>query len=137
MFSLGGETVDSTLQHPVEQLPERLVQVLLGRAQPRGEVAGALENAHLLVEAVEEADVAGLVGDLGREEDPLLRGGQARMIGPSSSVTRCSPMKKAERPYMRWYRSSGSIRSCQSVRSRLKSRSWVATAGAPRAHTCR
>ncbi len=52
--------------------------------------------------------------------------GQARMIGPSSSVTRCSPMKNAERPYMRWKRSSGSIRSCQSIRSRLKSRSWVA-----------
>jgi hypothetical protein len=49
--------------------------VLLGRAQPRGEVVGALENSHLLVEAVEEANVAGLVGDLGGEEDPLLLGG--------------------------------------------------------------
>src|SRR6185503_1048240 len=39
------------------------------------EVVGALQHANLLVEAVEEADVAGLVGDLGGEEDPLLRGG--------------------------------------------------------------
>ena len=49
----------------------------------------------------------------------------ARMIGPSSSVTRCSPMKKAERPYIRWKRSSGSIRSFQSALSRVKSTSWV------------
>ena len=51
--------------------------------------------------------------------------GQARMIGPSSSATFCSPMKKLESPYMRWKRSSSGIRSCQSTRSWEKSRSWV------------
>ncbi len=48
------------------------------------------------------------------------------MIGPSSSVTRCSPMKKPDSPYIRWKRSSGGIRSCQSMRSWLKSSSCVA-----------
>ena len=52
--------------------------------------------------------------------------GAARMIGPSSSVTRCSPMKKPESPNSRCARSSGEIRSCQSIRSWLKSMSWVA-----------
>ena len=42
--------------------------------EPRGEVVGALEHADLLVEAVEEADVARLVGDLRREEDPHVLG---------------------------------------------------------------
>ena len=32
--------------------------------------------------------------------------GAARIIGPSSSVTFCSPMKKEDSPYMRWNRSS-------------------------------
>ena len=48
------------------------------------------------------------------------------MIGPSSSATFCSPMKKLESPYMRWKRSSAGMRSCQSIRSWEKSRSWVA-----------
>ena len=52
--------------------------------------------------------------------------GVARNIGPSSSVTFCSPMKKDDSPYIRWKRSSGSIRSCQSIRSCVKSMSWVA-----------
>ena len=52
--------------------------------------------------------------------------GAARIIGPSSAVTRCSPMKKDDRPYMRAKRSSASIRSCQSMRSCVKSMSWTA-----------
>ena len=85
-----------------------------------------VEDADLAVEALEEAHVAGLVGDLGAEEDPLLLGRAARMIGPSSSATFCSPMKKEASPYIRWKRSSSSKRSCQSILSWLKSRSWVA-----------
>src|SRR6185503_19613708 len=49
-----------------------------------------------------------------------------RIIGPSSAVTRCSPTKNDDSPYMRWKRSSSSIRSCQSIRSCVKSRSCVA-----------
>ncbi len=33
--------------------------------------------------------------------------GAARIIGPSSAATRCSPMKNDDSPYMRWKRSSG------------------------------
>src|SRR4051794_29025168 len=50
--------------------------------------------------------------------------GAARIIGPSSSATRCSPMKNDDRPYIRWKRSS-SGKPCQSLRSRVKSRSCV------------
>jgi hypothetical protein len=32
VLGLGGESIDAPLQHPVEQLSERLVQVLLGGA---------------------------------------------------------------------------------------------------------
>jgi hypothetical protein len=46
----------------------RLLQAFLERVR--------LEDAHLLVEAVEELDVARLVGDLGAEEDALLLGGR-------------------------------------------------------------
>ena len=52
--------------------------------------------------------------------------GTARIIGPSSAATRCSPMKNDDSPYMRWKRSSASMRSCQSMRSWVKSMSWVA-----------
>ncbi len=52
--------------------------------------------------------------------------GAARIIGPSSDATRSSPMKNADRPYMRWKRSSSPMRSCQSIRSCAKSRSCVA-----------
>ena len=74
------------LEQPVEELVERLVGVLGGRLEPLGEVVGPLEHADLAVEAVEEAHVARLVGDLGREEDPLLlgRGGahdRAELVG--------------------------------------------------------
>ena len=41
--------------------------------------------------------------------------GAARIIGPSSAATRCSPMKNDDSPYMRWKRSSASMRSCQSI----------------------
>ncbi len=41
--------------------------------------------------------------------------GAARIIGPSSAATRCSPMKNDDSPYIRWNRSSASIRSCQSI----------------------
>mgnify|MGYP001136080497 CR=1 FL=1 len=51
-------------KHPVEELAEPLVQMLLGGSKPRSEVLGALEHADLLVEAVEEPDVAGLIGEL-------------------------------------------------------------------------
>ena len=52
--------------------------------------------------------------------------GAARIIGPSSSATFCSPMKNDDSPYMRWKRSSSGMRSCQSMRSWVKSMSWVA-----------
>ena len=64
------------------------------------EVVG-LEHADLGVEAVEERDVARLVGDLRAEEDPHVLVGAARIIGPSSAATRCSPMKNDDSPYMR------------------------------------
>src|SRR3954451_17211733 len=48
VLRLGRQAVDPALQHPVEQLAERVVQVLLGRAEAPGEVGG-LEDAHLLV----------------------------------------------------------------------------------------
>src|SRR4051794_25174982 len=60
------------MEQLVEELAERLVQVLLGLAQALGEIAGPLEDADLAVEAVEELDVSRLVGDLGGEEDALL-----------------------------------------------------------------
>jgi hypothetical protein len=52
--------------------------------------------------------------------------GTARMIGPSSAATRCSPTKNELSPYIRATRSSGSMRSCQSTRSWLKSMSCTA-----------
>ena len=52
--------------------------------------------------------------------------GAARIIGPSSAATRCSPMKNDDRPYMRWKRSSAGMRSCQSIRSWVKSMSCTA-----------
>ena len=52
--------------------------------------------------------------------------GAARIIGPSSSATFCSPMKNELSPYMRWKRSSSGMRSCQSIRSCVKSMSCVA-----------
>ena len=52
--------------------------------------------------------------------------GTARMIGPSSAATRCSPQKNADSPYMRMKRSSGPMRSCQSIRSCVKSMSCTA-----------
>jgi len=45
--------------------------------------------------------VARLVGDLRAEEDFWLSVGAARMIGPNSSATFCSPMKNDDSPYMR------------------------------------
>ena len=93
--------------------------------EPLLQVVG-LEHADLGVEAVEERDVARLVGDLRAQEDPHVLVGRARIIGPSSAATRCSPMKNEDSPYMRWKRSSASMRSCQSMRSCVKSMSCVA-----------
>ena len=50
--------------------------------------------------------------------------GAARIIGPSSSVTFCSPMKNADSPYIRWKRSS-SGNPLQCSRSTEKSSSCV------------
>ena len=64
--------------------------------------------------------------------------GTARIIGPSSAATRCSPTKNEDSPYIRATRSSASMRSCQSMRSWVKSRSCDApTAGAPTARRAR
>ena len=52
--------------------------------------------------------------------------GAARIIGPSSAATRCSPTKNDDSPYIRSKRSSSSKRSCQSIRSWVKSISCVA-----------
>ena len=72
-----------------------------GLLEAAGERVG-LEHADLRVEAVEEPHVPGLVGDLGREEDLHVLGRRgASSSGPSSSVTRCSPMKNDDRPYIR------------------------------------
>jgi hypothetical protein len=79
----------------VEQLDERLVDVLARALQARLERPVALE--HLGVEAVEELRVAGLVD---------LLGGQERLLGlvvvgaheaAELVATRSSPMKNADR----------------------------------------
>ena len=62
------------LSSPSKSVPEGRVEVLLERVEPLAEVVGALEDADLAEEAVEEADVASLVGDLRAEEDPLRLG---------------------------------------------------------------
>ena len=74
VLGLGGEAVDAVAEHAVEQLGERVGEVPLERAEPLGHAVGAVEHAHLGEEAVEELDVAGLVGDLRGEEDALLLG---------------------------------------------------------------
>ena len=71
VLGLAREVVDSALEHLVEQLVELRVDVRAGLGQPVLEVGG-LEHADLVVEAVEEAHVAGLVGDLRAEEDAHL-----------------------------------------------------------------
>jgi hypothetical protein len=62
------------VQHLVEEDAELLVDVLDVLLEPVGEVV-RLEHADLGVEAVEERDVARLVGDLRAQEEPhvLLR----------------------------------------------------------------
>ena len=69
------EGVDAALQHLVEELVELGVHVLARLGEPALERVG-LEHADLLVEAVEEAHVARLVGDLRAEEDAHLLGGR-------------------------------------------------------------
>src|SRR5205809_622678 len=59
---------DARLHHPVEELLELRVEMPARLVDPPLEVVG-LEHADLLVEAVEERDVAGLVRDLRRDED--------------------------------------------------------------------
>ena len=69
------EPVGALLQHLVEEPPEVLVEVLGGLLEHLRELVG-LEHADLAVEALEEAHVAGLVGDLRAEEDFLVLGGR-------------------------------------------------------------
>src|SRR5688572_26685406 len=75
VLRLARQMVDAALQHLVEELVELGVHVLarLGEAALKGV---GLEHADLLVEAVEEAHVARLVGDLGAEKDAHLLGGR-------------------------------------------------------------
>ena len=75
VLGLAREPVDAALQHLVEQHVELRVQVLARLRQAVLEVV-RLEHADLVVEAVEEAHVARLVGDLGAEEDAHLLGGR-------------------------------------------------------------
>src|SRR5262249_33524096 len=72
---LAAEPVDAGLQQAVEELTEGVAQVLLESLESLRELGRVLEDADLAEEAIEEADVARLVGDLGGEEDPLLFGG--------------------------------------------------------------
>ena len=60
-------------EHLVEEPAEVVVQVLGGLTEHVRQPVG-LEHADLPIEALEEADVAGLVGDLGAEEDFLVLG---------------------------------------------------------------
>ena len=76
VLGLDGEPVDPRVQHLVEEDAELLVDVLDVLLEAVLEVVG-LEHADLGVEAVEERDVARLVGDLRAQEQPhvLLRRG--------------------------------------------------------------
>ena len=74
ILRFGGEAIGALLQHLVEEPAEVVIQVLRGLREHLGEAIG-LEHAHLAVETLEEAHVAGLVGDLRAEEDPLVLGG--------------------------------------------------------------
>ena len=75
VLGLAREVVDAALQHLVEELVELGVHVLARLGEAALEVVG-LEHADLVVEAVEEAHVARLVGDLRAEEDAHLLGGR-------------------------------------------------------------
>ena len=68
VLGLDRQAVDAAVQHLVEERVELGVEVLAGLLQARLQAVG-LEHADLAVEAVEEGDVARLVGDLGAEED--------------------------------------------------------------------
>ena len=74
VLGVAGEAVDPALEHLVEELVELGIYVLarLGQAALKGV---RLEDAHLVVEAVEETHVARFVGDLRAEEDAHLLGG--------------------------------------------------------------
>ena len=73
VLRLDREAIGPLLQHLVEETAEVLVEVLGGLLEHLRELFG-LEHPDLAVEALEEADVAGLVGDLRAEEDLLVLG---------------------------------------------------------------
>ena len=75
------QAVHAALQHLVEELVELGVHVLARLGEPALERV-RLEDAHLVVEAVEEAHVARLVGDLRAEEDRA----SPRSAPPASSA---------------------------------------------------
>ena len=68
VLGLDSQPVDARVEHLVEEDLEVVVEVLARRLQALLEALG-LVDADLAVEAVEEGDVARLVGDLRRQED--------------------------------------------------------------------
>src|SRR3954453_7820338 len=72
---VAGELVDAGLEQVIEELVELGVEVRARLLETAREAVG-LEHADLLVEAVEERDVAGFVRDLRAEEDAHLLGGR-------------------------------------------------------------
>src|SRR5438093_5761499 len=69
VLGLDGQAVDALVQDLVEEHLEVVVEVLGGGLKALAQPLG-LVDADLAVEAVEERDVARLVGDLRRQEDP-------------------------------------------------------------------
>src|SRR3954452_11450989 len=69
IVGVGREAVDAAVQRAVEELPELGVEVLARGREPLLQV-GRVQHPDLGVEAVEERDVARLVGDLRAQEDP-------------------------------------------------------------------
>jgi hypothetical protein len=100
--------------------------VLARLGQPCLETVG-LQRSDLAVEAIEEGDVARASSAICvQRKMRMSSSGTARMIGPSSAATRCSPTKNKLSPYIRAPRCSASMRSCQSTRSCVKSMSCTA-----------
>ena len=122
---LDREPVGALLQHLVEEAAEVLVEVLGGLAPAsRAELVG-LEHAHLAVEALEEAHVARLVGDLGAEEDPLVLGRRRAHDRPQLLGHLLLADEEGGEPVHPLEALLLAKRSFQSSRSRLKSSSWV------------
>ena len=126
VLRLDGEPVDAPLQQLVEQHAELGVEVLARLRQALVEPLRLAARRPRCRSGRRRRRGAPRRRSACERKMRMSSLGAARIIGPSSEVTRCSPMKNDDRPYMRWKRSSASIRSCQSIRSCVKSMSCTA-----------